>query len=548
MTILSPTMNQSVVMAAVLLAGMLSGESAAQDSARAEMSRWIQPGSDEENYLRYLQTLGLLQAYPWSARGFSSDELRRLQPNSNADPWTSARSMQRRGRRYGAVQVDIAPAEVRIWYNSAFPFGVNDGAVWVGRGLTTSISAGASAQWGPVALTLAPTAFWAQNGAFLLSPTGDSSLVFANPLYPTYVDRPQRFGNSSYSRLDLGETTLRFDFSPVAAGVSNAHESWGPMTEFPLLLGTNAPGFTHVFFGSSRPVNVFVGRLHGRVIYASLEQSEYSPVRVGNGRRFGAGMVAVFEPRGFPGLELGATRFFHVGWPQGGPNGEYFKHLFESFLKQRVGKVFAPNPADPNSSTDNQLASAFARWSSGTSGLEVYGEYGKEDHNRDPRDIMVEPDHAAAYGLGMRRAWRREGFLAAVRVEIVNFQASALRRHRSEGGFYIHAFTNQGHTNRGQLLGAGFAVGSGSGSSVAFERFHPKGHIRIAWLRLVQDHWNPEIGTNDVQHVLSFERQLFVRRGAIKVHTGADASFGLNRGFEADKANIRGVLAFTWYP
>ena len=37
-------------------------------------------------------------------------------------------------------------------------FGMNDGAVWVGRGLTAAVKLGASARWGPVELTLAPTA------------------------------------------------------------------------------------------------------------------------------------------------------------------------------------------------------------------------------------------------------------------------------------------------------------------------------------------------------------------------------------------------------
>jgi hypothetical protein len=483
-------MKRSNILAAALMAVVLGSdgtEAGAQDTARVELSRWILPGSDVENYVRALQTLGMVRRYPWSARSFSGHELRRLTVDSTAHPWSAHPSLAGSPRRFGGLSVDVAPLKGTTWYNTALPYGMNDGAVWVGRGLTVAGSAGVSATWGPVELTLAPEVFWAQNRAFDLLPTGDSTRPFADPLWPTDVDRPQRFGNESYGRADAGQSGIRVDLAGLALGVSNVHQAWGPMTEFPLIMGTNAPGFAHAFLGTSRPVNIGIGRVHGRVIYGRLEQSEFSPVATLNPSRFGSGMVAVFEPRFLPGLELGASRFFHVVWPDSGLESRYFTHIFQSFLKQRIGEVFAPFPGDPNSSTDNQLASVFARWVLPGGGFELYGEFGREDHNRDPRDLMLEPDNNAAYGLGARKAWNRDGCLLVARAEVVNLATSVLGRHRAQHAWYRHTFTQQGHTNHGQLIAAPGIVGSGAGATAALEQYTPLGLRRVAWTRIQQD-------------------------------------------------------------
>ncbi|MGH8523068.1 MAG: capsule assembly Wzi family protein, partial [Gammaproteobacteria bacterium] len=367
-------------------------------------------------------------------------------------------------------------------------------------------------------------------------------------LNPTTVDRPQRFGDGSYGRIDLGQSQLRMDLFGVAAGISTANEWWGPMSEFPFVLGNNAPGFPHVFMGSSRPVNVWIGGLHGRLLYADIAQSAFSPVPDDSARRFAAGIVATLQPRGFPGLELGATRFFHIAWPDSGLSTRYLGHLFQSLLKFRVPKSQILNPAlgDPGSSRDNQLASVFARWTLPRSGIEVYGEYGREDHSGDAYDLLLEPDHSATYGLGVRKAWRRGASLMGVRVETINYQTSSLGRHRAQGGAYYHTYTRQGHTSRGQLLGTAIAVGNGSGTSVMLEQLRLSGVSRVKWSRLAVRDQHPTRPT-DVQHVLRFERS--IRRGAspLELRLALDGVYELNRHLAADKRNLRAEIGFGWY-
>src|SRR2546428_13321324 len=46
-------------------------------------------GGELENYLRYLQTLGLVSPYPWGLRAFSPPELDRMFPTDTAHPWAA---------------------------------------------------------------------------------------------------------------------------------------------------------------------------------------------------------------------------------------------------------------------------------------------------------------------------------------------------------------------------------------------------------------------------------------------------------------------------
>ena len=136
---------------------------------------------------------------------------------------------------------------------------------------------------------------------------------------PNYysIDRPQRFGNSAYARVDPGQTTLRLDWRAVAVGVTTANQYWGPASVFPIMLGNNAPGFPHAFLGTARPVDLWLLRIHGRLVWGRLSQSAFSPATAAAGVRFATGIVLVLIPRGIPGLELGFTRFSHQPWPRG---------------------------------------------------------------------------------------------------------------------------------------------------------------------------------------------------------------------------------------
>jgi len=532
----------------LVLSALIPAVLMAQDSTHGRHStpsRRLHPGSDDEGYLRYLQTLGLVPGHPWSLRAFSSVELALLGSTDANHPRASAVSLQVTPGRLGRFHVEFEPIAVSAWYNTSFPFGINDGAVWMGRGATVQAQFGAIGTIGPLQLRMAPTGFWTENRGFPLAPTHPRASIFADPRYPTSVDRPQRFGPSSYGRGDLGESEVRLDGFGMAVGLSHARQWWGPMSDFPLILGTNAPGFAHAFLGSTSSMNVGVGRTSWRIIYGRLEQTPYSPDSTGSGRRFVTGAIAVLQPRALRGLEIGASRFYHVEWPAAGLSSRYFTHLFEPFLKSRVRPL---DPAgDPGgSSTDNQLASVFARWVLPRSGFEVYGEYGREDHNGTFRDLLGEPDHAAAYGLGIRRGWLRSTDLVAVRAEVFNFQTSTLQRHRGQEAWYRHEYTPQGHTHRGQLLAAAIGVGSGAGASLALERFAATTVDRVSLSRYVVDNLG-DVRNTEALYAIHGEHR-WMPSSRVEFFAAVDQVMALNRSGADNAANTRLGVGSTFFP
>ena len=529
----------------------------AQPTVVREAPHHLMVGSSDEDYLRYLQITGLAALYPWSLREFSQPELARMAVTRGSHPWSG------KGEYTDSPaprSFSILPVNAVLRFNSAFPYGSNDGAVWAGRGLTSAVDFGFAFRLGPLSGTFNPIGFSAQNRSFPLQSNGSTSNRFADPLFPTGVDRPQRFGAGAYSRMDSGESTVRLDLVGLAGGISTANMGWGPMENYPYILGGNAPGFPHAFLGTSRPLPIWIGTIHGRVIWGSLEQSAYSPVtgtsyyssvlETGT-KRFASGVVGIFQPRGMAGLEIGVARFFHSLWPKEGIPRSYFSKPFEAIFKVSLASAspgFGVNT--DRGIADNQLASAFARWVFPNNGFEAYGEYGREDHNWERRDFIQEPDHSRTYGLGIRKIVSVDSsHLTAFRAEMINYELPTLARNRSEGGIYIHGLLLQGHTNRGQLLGSDTGVGSGGGSLVFWDRYDRRGAISIGWTRTIREQNGsfyitgiPDPSANDVQNALTFGRVQYF--GNAEFTTGVTMMREFSRNLQADAWNVNLLVGF----
>lgn len=531
----------------IILCALVARSSGAQTSAPAGASP-VFVGGELEQYLRYSQTMGATRSDPWSLRNFSQTQAVALQSISGVHPW-SGRFASREAR--SGLTWQLLPASVSLTANSAFPFGNNDGPVWTGKGLTTVLSGGISASWSGFTLTLAPQFFRAENSAFALMFNGQSgTLQYADGQFPDLVDRPQRFGNAAYQRLDPGQSTFRYDGFGVTAGVSTANQSWGPSDRYQYLLGNNAGGFPHVFVGSQHPLNVGFGHIHGRILWGTLGQSDFSPVTgpeyfvdgVQSGtRRFAAGMVATLQPRGITGLELGAARFFHGAWPKDGLARGDFTALFQNIFKRGLPtEPSLPGSDNTKGVRDNQLFSVFARWVVPGAGFEAYGEFGREDHSWDIRDFLLEPDHGGASRLlGIRKMWKN-GY--ALRAEAINYEAPQLTRVRAEGAVYIHYVLRQGHTVNGQPLGADVGLGSGAGSTLAVDRYAANGRTSIEWSRAVARERGIYIAGGitdtkavDVLHTLSLQALRF--RGPVDLTGKVNLTMNLNRYFSFDKFN-----------
>lgn len=537
---------------AVIVSALLASAQTSHAQDRAPSALEVLAGSELENYLRALQVAGAIKYHPWAIRGFSSRELRSMLPADTAQlPWRiSDRGLRR--------NIAVSPLSLRSVFNSAFPYGGNDGAVWAGRGFTVSAAGGIRARMGPFSLTVAPVAFVAQNQGFrLLENGGVGAQSYNDGLFPGNVDRPQRFGDKAYGRVDLGASELRLDTRFVTFGAGTAPMWWGPAMEYPFVLGNNAAGIPHVFLGTGAPVNIWLGKAHARVTWGKLSQSDYSPV-TGSDRyvtageagrdRLMAGMVLVFIPRLAPNLELGLARFAHIAYRPDGMNGRFLRSPIPTFLKKG-------NYGDPEIETGNELAAFFARWVFPAAGFEIYAEHGQDDWFHDLRDLTQEPDHNRSYGLGFQKAFNRSRRnLGVLRGEIINYQMPPLGRDRPGQGFiYTHAQLRQGHTLRGQLLGSNAGVGAAAASILAWDRYSPAGRTTVAWRRIVRAHTGTfylDGTTNekatDVIHSLGAERSRGNSR--FRYTLGAELVANFNRNFSNDVFNLNARAGLEWSP
>jgi hypothetical protein len=520
----------------------MAAPAAAQGGGGERVSGEVFAGGELESYLRLLQTTGRSARYPWSLRGFSASEVDRLAPRDSLHPWAGRLDFSR--RKEGGFEFHLHAPHTRMVFNSAFPYGGNDGPIWAGRGLTTAFQAGFTARYRQISLTVAPVGFRTENASFVLAPPlQPGGNAYSDWRRPTEIDLPQRYGADAYTRVDPGQSTLRADLGPVAAGISTANQYWGPASEYPLVLGNNAPGFAHVFAGTSRPLNLWIGRAHGRFVWGRLEQSEFSPAPQDSSARFMSGVVAVFTPRGIPGLEVGGSRFFHLQWPSDGIGTTQIVKPLETFTKVNLSRKQGPELLE--SVVANQIASLFARWVFPGSGLEVYGEFASEDHRHNLRDFILEPDHNTASMLGFRKAWERDGGrLVVVRGEALNAEAPHLQRGRRQEPFYIHAAARQGHTHRGQILGSPAAYG-GAASTLAADYYHPGGRWTVSWRRTLRQEKGEFLRTRTVERpdvMQSLGTEALFYRGRWEITAGIEGVYNFNRNFDSDAVNLNALL------
>jgi hypothetical protein len=339
--------------------------------------------------------------------------------------------------------------------------------------------------------------------------------------------------------------------------LSTGNEWIGPATEYPFLLGTNAPGFPHVFIGTGDPVNLWIAHLHARVMWGKLYQSDYSPVTDSvhfvsvafpGTVRLTASAQIVLLPRGIPGLELGFGRFFHVPYRQGDPTSNFWKKPFKVFFMKNE---FAQGDT---LGADNQLASVFFRWVFPNTGLEIFGERGYEDQFYDFREFLQDPDHDREYMLGFQKTLRRRAHtLDVLKGEIVNYQLSTLSRLRGEGAIYVHGTLRQGHTNRGQLLGVSAGIFAAAASTISWTRYSPSGRTEFTFRRIVRGDAGDYPGNGVVNPRAS---DVLISLGAERMRFGRIADYGakielmddLNRNFTKDLANLNFQLTARLHP
>jgi hypothetical protein len=383
----NPMSSRALLLAFLTSVSMSSaGAQCAPPDKNATVALPLFVNDEAEARTRIRQDIGDAPLYPWTMRAFSWRESCGLVVSDSNGAWHHM--VAGKVRRFGPIHVAALPASLSLVGNSSFPFGSNDGAVWAGRGLTTSVNGGFAFSAPFVTVVLAPVMFRAENASFGLAPNGYTGPdVYADPFAPAAIDLPQRFGGNAYQRLSPGNSSVRLEAAGLALGFSTETQHWGPARDNPLVLGSNAEGYPHAYIGTSRPLRVGIGTLQTRIHWGRLQSSSYVVAIQPKSYRFATGLGLAFTPNGADGLEIGFGRFFHLRWSDSVLTGANFARPFIGLVrKSRIAASGNPTGDEP----DNQIASVFARWVFPRAGFELYAEAGKEDYNSDFRELVME--------------------------------------------------------------------------------------------------------------------------------------------------------------
>lgn len=423
-----------------------------------------------EDYYRRMQLLGKIDSnVSFTVRPINPVQLFNIKniyrPDSVENDFQTHGQFTFAGKQ-GLLQ--ILPINWQNQVNTNHPYGWNDGAMIPARGYQTMLSGGFYLKYGPLSIQLRPDFVYAQNSkfdGFDKNRTDDDLKKYYS--YYSMIDRPERFGTSSYQKLFLGQSSIRLTVGPISAGLSNENIWWGPGISNSLLLGNNAPGFEHVTLNTIRPIQTYIGSFEGQILGGYLKASGYNLMNVTStsdgtslltqknpSDRYFTGLNINYHPKWITGLTLGLTRTFNAYKSDVTSVKDYFP-FFTPYKKVTVGEA-------GDAFNRDQYTSMYARWLFTKAHAEIYFEYGLNDNAYNYKDLLGSPDHSRAYLVGMRKMIKLNNYrdqYILVSGEITQLSQSVDRLVRDAGTWYVHGGVLQGHTNRGQVLGAGTGPG-----------------------------------------------------------------------------------------
>jgi hypothetical protein len=346
------------------------------------------------------------------------------------------------------------------------------------KGVQQWVSTGVHASFGPFSLQLQPEWTSAQNKNYNYGLKKEPGIEYT-----------ERFGQGAYSKLLLGQSSLRANWGAFSMGVSSENIWWGPGQYNSLLFSNNAFGFYHLTLNTHKPAKTVIGSFEGQILMGKLEN--FAPFKRDGKEdwRYLNGITISYQPKWIPGFYVGFSRVFQQYSSYNNQTWAYYFPIFEPFQKVKL--------IDPNSgvfdSTEydgrlqSQQLTGFARMLIPKAKAEVYFEYGRRDHAVDWREFLLNPEHARAYIFGFKKliSLPNQAFFQ-VNGEILQQQESIniLPRYGASGGssWASHGI-HQGFTHRGQMLGPG--VGPSSNVQI-LETSWVKGmkKLGIRWERL----------------------------------------------------------------
>lgn len=384
-------------------------------------------------------------------------------------------------------------------YNTAAPWGGNDGALWQGRGYNTSFTAGVRAEMFGFDLTCRPQLSFSQNKEFEIMP---SSYGNGYGYFWGACDAPQRFGDSSFWTYDWGDTEIRYSWHAFTIGAGTQSIWLGPAHENALLYSNNAATFPKLDIGLKRteviiPIpkirhtiqqfqlpksdrsfdfyNINIGEIELRTWVGKLKESDYFDTNPDNDDRQLSGWTVSYSPSFLKGFTIGFNKTCMCYW-----GDKYWLKYLNPFFKGNVVKT-----TDEKQGEDQKASFTF-EWLFEDILFDCYAEVGVDDYPSQGVKLYEYarfPFHTMTYTVGFKKGieFEKTNKLRG----LINFEWNCTEASQdyqmwpnSGYNFGFHGQIRQGWTNKGQWLGSSIGYG-GNSQYLSFTLFSPHGYEKL---------------------------------------------------------------------
>jgi hypothetical protein len=419
--------------------------------------------SAEEDYYDFLALQGLAER-PYLNYRTLSDSAWSINEGAR-HPWQDQNLGIPRYFLDGKLKLKFYGPELFTSFNTAAPYGQNDGALWQGKGFNASFTGGVRLEAYGVEATFKPQLAFSQNLAFDIMPSAYENEY--GYFWGYGVDAPQRFGDKPFFTWDWGDSEIRYAWKTLTVGFGTQAIWLGPAYLNSILHSNNAPTYPKFDIGLRKQpvtipwINWYAGDIEFRLWVGYLSESKYFDSNDSNDHNMFHGLSFSYAPSFLPGLTLSANRVCLVPWEWG-----------------NLKKIF---PTDDNGNEDQKLSVGIT-WIFPQIGFEVYGELGIDDYVPDPaldrfKGYVRYPFHTLVYTVGAKKTFDiipNRKIFGELFFEWNSMEMSQDFQFMWDYSFYFHHLIRQGYTNNGQFIGAGSAWG-GSSQYFEFKLYYPKG-------------------------------------------------------------------------
>ena len=377
------------------------------------------------------------------------------------------------------------------WYNSfntAAPYGQNDGALWQGKGYNTSLTGGVRIEGYGFELTFKPQVCFSQNLEFELMPLTDrhsykdSEFVY----FWSNIDMPQRFGDEPFWTFSFGDSEIRYTWKKFTLGFGNQTPWIGPAWLNGIIGSNNAPSYTKFDFGIRKTTIYFphfgweIGDIETRIWTGKLNESDYYDKDESNDSNMLHAMSFSYRPSIFRNLTITLNRIILYKWKE--------ENLLNIY---RLVSFDGSNGSDSGNDEDQKYSVSLDLLFP-TVGFELYAEIGKDDFSKSffydltLEETAINPFHTLCYTIGSKKTFtisKKNKIHGNIIFELSSFEMSQdFQLQWGYFGYYGHGFISQGYTNRGQIIGAGSGY-AGNTQYLGVNVYYPKGSTSIFFHR-----------------------------------------------------------------